>query len=163
MPTTTSKYKILKPTGSEPFEINTINKSFEIIDSLPMIIVDHGTVLSDGLEWRYKKYMDKSIELNVIVPLSSIRVNKNDMATGFPYYSEIQTVNIPFNLSEVSNVNINSYKNSSTTFSWCELVGDNLYDFKDVIKFRVLNTASLSYTSSYNLGTAFIEVKGVEI
>lgn len=152
--TAKNQFNIFLENDTVDFEL--INENFNKLDDMNLCIASGMTTssYSGGVTgtatWRYKKFADGTIEMSTKLEFDNIKCNGG---TGSPYYSGTSTVNFPFSLSSVYDVQMHL---ASNTIGWVsDITGKSVLDY---VMFRVMST---SYESENIYKQIFINVKGV--
>lgn len=152
--TTKNKFNIF--LENDPVDFELINANFEKIDSMNLCVesgikaANYSGVTSGSILWRYKKYSDKTIDMDIKLEFGNIRCNGG---SAFPYLSGIVNVYFPFKLSNVFNIQMHM---TSNTVGWVsDLTPKGALEY---VSFQVLSV----YSESENVYKEIsISVKGV--
>ena len=137
-------------------DFEQINENFQKIDDC-VICTESGIKtasysggVSGTANWRYKKYSDGTIEMSTKLEFTNIKCNGGSKA---PYYSGSSTVQFPFSMSEVYDVQMHL---ASNTIGWVsDITGKSVLDS---VMFRVM---AMEYEDDYIYKQVYITVKGV--
>ena len=145
---------------NEVFDVDLVNENFQIIDDIPMTAKSAGVMTSvfsgaqsGTVTWRYKRYSDKTIDLEASIVLNSVYINANNAV---PYYSNDVVVNLPVVLSSVNNIHTDIVANTRRWVAMTSSTGT----VTTALTFSILS--NVKDTSSSNRNTVFIQIKGVE-
>lgn len=178
MPNKSSNFNFNILTSNDLFDIDYVNDNFKILESTDGLIIDSGTMVSDGITWFYKRYNDKTIELYTYIDISNCYDGAVGLYGTVPYYSNDITVKYPVLLSEVYDLDItffgmftriqksNGTRTDLVTLIWPDFVENSSPKLADIINFKLMsyynqvNSSTYAYTLS---ASACISVKGVEV
>ena len=174
MPNTTPNLGFNTFLETDVFDYQAINTNFDIIDALLMpsevgtmdstySYSDYdGTARTGTATWNYKKYSDKTIELNTTFTISLLGTSNGSSA---PYYSNLVTLPLPTTINSVYKVGVDSVTDSEASISsaqvrgWTCMYATSLTDIKNNgVRFRVLADKKRQGGTTMIF---FIEVKGV--
>ena len=155
MPNQTANMEFTTFLENDVVDWEKINENFEKLDNV-VLCIESGTKTasysggtSGNATWHYKKYSDGSIEMYAKMEFDNIKCNGGSSS---PYYSGTSTVNFPFALTAVYDVQMHL---ASNTIGWVsDITGKSVID---LVSFRVMSTA---YESTFIYKQIFINVKG---
>lgn len=147
------KFNIFLENDVVDFE--KINENFNKLDKL-VLCTESGTksasysgAATGNASWYYRKFSDGTIEMYTKLELDNIKCGSGASS---PYQSGTISVNFPFKLTAVNNVNMNM---ASNTVGWVsDTTGKGIVD---LVRFNVRSTA---YENSYIYKQVYINVKG---
>lgn len=159
MPNSTANLGLNIFLEDEVFDVDQVNENFQKLDVVPMC-TETGTMTSyysgasvGTITWYYKRYQDKTIELNASVSLNLL-ITKN--GTSQPYYSDTVEVGLPVQFSSIYDAHISV---ASNTQCWPSIIASSR--IIDSLNFVLLSKNKVTSTTN-NFKTIFIQVKGVE-
>lgn len=152
--TAKNKFNIFLENDVVDFE--QINENFKKLDAMNLCI-ESGTKTASytggvigTATWRYKKFADGTIEMSTKLEFDNIKCNGGSSS---PYYSGTLTVNFPFSLADLYDIQMHL---ASNTIGWVsDITGKSVLNY---VMFRVMST---SYESENTYKQIFINVKGV--
>lgn len=152
--TARNKFNIFLENDVVDFE--QINANFEKLDGM-CLCTESGTkaanytgTTSGSILWRYKKYADNTVEMDVKLEFGNIKCNGGSAA---PYYSGQVTVYFPFNFSDVYNIQMHM---TSNTVGWVQDI--TAKGSRDSVTFKVLSMTNESVNVYKEIS---LSVKGV--
>ncbi len=140
------------------FDVSLINENFWTLDNAS-VCTESGTMSSNytgaatgTATWRYKRYTDKTIELNTAISLNSVFPNNGSSPF---YYSRDVNLSLPLALAQTYDIHIDI---ASSTNRWGIIISSD--DITSGMVFRILSNTQ---TSVAGYQKVYIQVKGVEI
>lgn len=140
------------------FDVDLLNDNFWLLDNAS-VCTESGTMNSTytgastgTATWRYKRYTDKTIELNTAITLNAAYPN---LGSSPFYYSRDVNLSLPLALAQTYDVHIDV---ASSTNRWGIIVASD--DITSGMVFRILSNTQASVASYQKV---YIQVKGVEI
>lgn len=152
----TSKNKFNTFLENDAVDFELINENFEKLDAMSLCTesgtkaANYNGTTSGSILWRYKKYADKTVELDVKLEFGNIRCNGGSAA---PYYSGQINVYFPFKFSSITNIQMHM---TSNTVGWVHDITPK--GSLDSVSFKVL---SMTYESENVYKEISLNVKGV--
>lgn len=152
--TSRNKFNIFLENDFVDFE--QINENFEKLDAMCLCTesgiksANYNGATSGSILWRYKKYADKTVDMDVKLEFGNIRCNGGAAA---PYYSGQVNVYFPFNLSSVTNIQMHM---TSNTVGWVQDVTP-----KGTLDYVSLKVLGMQYESENIYKEISLNVKGV--
>lgn len=156
MPNKTANIGLNTWLENEVVNFEEVNENFEKIDGL-VSCIESGTKTtsytggaSSVATWRYKKYSDGTVEMYTKLEFVNLKCNGGSEA---PYYSGDSKLYFPFELSEVSDVQMHLVSN---TIGWVSDITDK--SVLDYVTFRVM---AMKFEDENIYKQIFVNVKGV--